>query len=72
MGVAVEIAVGLPLGEPSVEDVLDMLHNEVDSHCGAESKILGRGRRATWSGCTEGHTGTRGQDFEERGPDPPE
>lgn len=35
--VAVEIAVGLPLGEPSVQDVLDVLHNEVDGHCGAET-----------------------------------
>lgn len=29
---AVEIAVGLPLGQPSVENVLDVLHDEVDGH----------------------------------------
>ena len=36
-GVAVEIAVGLPLGQPSVQDVLDVLHDEVDGHWGAET-----------------------------------
>lgn len=34
---AVEIAVGVPLGQPSVENVLDVLHDEVDGHCGAET-----------------------------------
>lgn len=31
-GVAVEIAVGLPLGKPSIENVLNVLHDEVDGH----------------------------------------
>ena len=35
-GVAVEIAIGLSFGEPPVQDVLDVLHDEVDGHCGAE------------------------------------
>lgn len=43
--VAVEIAVGLPLGEPSVQDVLDVLHNEVDGHCGAETAQRQRHRQ---------------------------
>lgn len=32
-GVAVEIAIGLSFGEPPVQDVLDVLHDEVDGHC---------------------------------------
>lgn len=35
---AVETAVGLPLGQPPVENVLNVLHNEVDGHCGAETR----------------------------------
>lgn len=35
--IAVEIAVGLPLGQPSVENVLDVLHDEVDGHWGVET-----------------------------------
>lgn len=37
-GVAIEIAVGLPFGESSIQDVLDMLHNEVDGHCGTGTR----------------------------------
>lgn len=47
---------------------------------GQRATVLGRGRRARAhvQGCENmvwmhgGHTGTRGQDFEESGPDPPE
>lgn len=37
-GVAIEIAVGLPFGESSIQDVLDMLHDEVDGHCGTGTR----------------------------------
>lgn len=54
-GVAIEIAVGLPFGQPSIQDVLDMLHNEVDGHCGTETNQQCQGR--TWEGWepTRGH-----------------
>lgn len=51
-GIAVEIAIGLPFGKPPVQDVLDVLHDEVDGHCGTETS------RASG---TQGRTGGRVQ-----------
>lgn len=38
--VAIEIAVGLPFGESSIQDVLDVLHDEVDGHCGTGTRSV--------------------------------
>lgn len=57
-GVAIEIAVGLPFGESSIQDVLDMLHNEVDGHCGTGTRGVrdapGRAGRPRTAACPRG------------------